>query len=343
MMLNNSNNSTSAPPDSPAGFRIPQSIRFWYFLIFNIFSIALNLFTLHGILSDRSLRRALHNHVIVVLLILVLTYELTDIPFLLRNDQYSTPWVASPSFYLFWVFYDYSCYSLQIALFAWITVERHILIFHDRWVATKIRRIFIHYFPPCFITVYYFVYYAIVYYGKPCDNPFDSFLYAGIYVPCAFDRTVLATWDLMFHQVVPTLIILVGCISLVIRVIWQKARMRRSIEWGKHRKMVIQLLIIASIYVVFNIPWVGIIFAYQCGLPIQLAIVGIIFSKFILYNISFLFPVVCCLSLPELRKNLITYLKCSRRTRQINQTTTNVAVTATVATFPGSQRPVTNA
>ena len=36
-------------------------------------------------------------------------------------------------------------YSLQVTLFAWASIERHILIFHDQWVSTQSRRLFVHY------------------------------------------------------------------------------------------------------------------------------------------------------------------------------------------------------
>ncbi|CAF1933359.1 unnamed protein product [Rotaria magnacalcarata] len=250
---------------------------------------------------DRTLCRALHNHIIIGLLILDLVYELTNILLFLRNDYYNNPWSASPRFYLFWVFFDYARYPLQITLFTLATVERHIVIFHDKWIATRKRHFLIHCLSPCIITIYYFVYYSIVYFSIHCETPFNSFSFGGIYIPCAFDRTVLAHWELMFHQVTPTLLIMFGCMSLFVRVMLQKTRARQQIEWRKHRKMILQVLTISSVYIAFNLPWIGEIFPYEFGLLSQLVAVGLTVSRFIIYNIIFFCPFVCFLSFPELR------------------------------------------
>ena len=317
--------------------RIPHRVQFWSFLICNITSLSCTIFTLYFLLADRALRRALHNHVIIVLLVLGLLYEVTVIPWFLNNDRFETPWSTSPEFYLFWVFFDYSLFSLQIALFAWTTMERHILIFHDQWVSTARKRFFIHYLPIIGIVGYYLVYYCIVYFVIPCGSPFDGFLAGGIYIPCAFDRTVLATWDLMFHQVVPTLIIMLFSLGLLARVVFQKIRIRQPVQWRKHRKMTVQLLAISIVYVVFNGPWVVVIFAYQCGLSPEVAIVGIIYGKYLLYFIIFSFPFVCCLSLSELRAKLLEKILCQGLQRRVG-----LMATATLGTRVGDSAERTN-
>ncbi|CAF3666484.1 unnamed protein product [Rotaria sp. Silwood1] len=47
---------------------IPRSVQFWLILIFEIPSIACSLFVLYHLVFDRQLRRALHNHVFIILL-----------------------------------------------------------------------------------------------------------------------------------------------------------------------------------------------------------------------------------------------------------------------------------
>ena len=127
-------NNSSMPANVSAlpVIRIPHDIRFWYFLVFNTVSLICTVFVLYLLLCDRILRRSLYNHVIIILLVLGLLYELSNISFHIHNDQYGVPWLASSTFYLFWVFIDYAMYSLQIALLAWTSIERHILLFHDQ-------------------------------------------------------------------------------------------------------------------------------------------------------------------------------------------------------------------
>ena len=149
---------------------ITPLFRFWSYLWFNILSLCFTLFALYFMIVDGTLRRALHNHIIIVLLVVGLIYELTNIPWILHYNRTGVPLIASHTFYIIWAFVDYTVYSLQIALFAWATIERHILIFHDSWVATKRRRLLIHYFPIVAIIVYYLVYYSIVHFVPFCEN-----------------------------------------------------------------------------------------------------------------------------------------------------------------------------
>lgn len=303
-------------------FRIPYQVRFPVFLSFDILSLLCTLFLFRFLLFDRKLRRFHHNYIIIILLFLGFFYELTNIPFHLRNDFYGTPWLASNNFYIFWVFLDYSLYSIQISLFAWASIERHILIFKDSWLSTRVKRLFIHYLPPLAIMIYYLIYYCMIYFNTPCNYPFNDYLNGGLYVPCAFDRTFWSAWELLAHQTIPTLIIMIFSLSLLIRVVKQKHHMQRSINWRQHRKMTIQLLSISIIYVVFNTPWVAIMLGYQYGLQMDIAYIGLIYAKFFLYNIIFLFPFVCCLSLPELKLKLkYVICICSKRQHQINPST----------------------
>ena len=297
--LSNDNTTVSFHPS------FPPMIRFWTYLFFNISSMLCTILVLYHLLFDRNLRRALHNHILIVLLIIGLIYECTDIPWILHYNRTGIPMIASPIFYIIWVFIDYSIYSLQIALFAWATIERHILIFHDGWVSTRRRRLLFHYGPIIGIIIYYLIYYSIIHFASFCTNSFDDFLAGGIFIPCLFDRTFLGTWDLIVHQVVPTLIIVIFSLGLIVRVIGQKRRLHQPITWRRHRKMTIQLMCISSVYVLFNFPWTFLIFGFQYGLPDDVVSVPLIYAAYLYYYVIFLFPFACCGSLTELREKIL--------------------------------------
>ena len=283
---------------------IAPSVRFWTYLVANVLSLICSIFVLYYLLVDRALRRALHNHIIIVLLILGFIYELTNIVWILHYSRTGMPMFTSPAFYIFWVFEDYAFYCIQIGLFAWATVERHILIFHDRWLSTSRRRLFVHYVPIGVIIVYDLVYYSIIHFAPFCENSFDSFLAGGIFIPCLFNQTFLGSWDLIVHQLVPTLVIVLSSAGLIGRVIQQKRRLNQPVNWRKHRKMTIQLLSIASIYVIFNCPWAFLIFGFQYGLPESVVGVPLVYAAYLYYYVIFLFPFACFGSLPELRSKL---------------------------------------
>lgn len=297
-------------------------IRFWTYLVFNILSILCTLFVLYHFLSDRILRRALHNHILIVLLIIGLFYELTNIPWILHHNRTGVPMIASPIFYIIWVCVDYAIYSLQIALFAWATIERHILIFHDSWVSTRQKRLWFHYGPMIGIILYYLIYYSILHFVPFCSNSFDDFLAGGIFIPCVFDRTFLGSWDLIVHQVVPTLIIVIFSAALILRVIWQKKRLNQPVTWRRHRKMTIQLISISSIYVLFNFPWTFLIFGFQYGLPEEVVVVPLVYAAYLYYYVIFLFPFACCGSLTELRQKVLQQIPFWKKDHAENPTKT---------------------
>jgi hypothetical protein len=82
----------------------------------------------------------------------------------------------------------------------------------------------------------------MVHFVPTCENSFDAFLAGSIFIPCAFDKTMLGIWDLIVHQVIPTFIIVIFCTALLLRVVLQKRRMNQPVQWRKYRKMTIQLL-----------------------------------------------------------------------------------------------------
>ncbi len=134
-------------------------------------------------------------------------------------------------------------WSLQIILFAWATIERHILIFHNQWLSTKIKRIFLHCFPMIFIVIYCFIYYLTVVVFLSCDYMNDQSPINGVPFHCLYGNDAFfLSWDLLCHQLIPTMIIVISIIALLVRILYQKSRLHRTIQWGKQRKMTIKLL-----------------------------------------------------------------------------------------------------
>jgi hypothetical protein len=227
------------------------------------------------------------------------------------------PIVQTPTFCLFSFFFDQGIYSTQIALFAWAAIERHILIFHDRWVSTRKKRWLVHYLPIIIILIYYLVYYSLVSFGPFCENSIDVFTTGCLYTPCVFDKTVLGIWDLIAHQFIPTLIIVIFSIALIGRVLRQKRKMNQPIQWRKNRKMTIQLLFVSTLYIITSAPWIILIFAVQYGLSRDIANEPLIYTLFFRSFVIFLFPFVCCGSLSELRDKVKSLFICCHQRQRI--------------------------
>ncbi|CAF4143519.1 unnamed protein product [Rotaria sp. Silwood2] len=109
-------------------------------------------------------------------------------------------------------------------------------------------------------------------------------------------------------------------IALLIRVTLQKNRLRQGVQWRKHKKMIIQLLSISAVCIIFNVPWVLVIFAHQYGLREDIAKVGLIYTGFLYYFVIFLFPFVCCLSISEVRSKVDEKLLFWQRARKVGPT-----------------------
>ncbi len=133
---------------------ISQLVQFWLYLFLEIPSVICSIFVLYHLLFNRILRTALHNHIIIILLGINLIIELTNIPWILHYYRLGHVVQATRGFCMIWIFIDEALSVTTTILFAWATIERHILIFHDQLVSTRIEVLFVHYFPIGFLIVY---------------------------------------------------------------------------------------------------------------------------------------------------------------------------------------------
>ncbi len=291
---------------------IPPIMKFWLYFIFLVPSILCTLFVLYHLLFDRTLRRSLNNHVIIVLVFTVLFCELTNYPWMLYYYYHVNTWQRSFSFCLIWGFIDWAVYMLQLLLFAWTSIERHILIFHDKWVSTKRKRFFVHYLPVITIVIYWFTFYSYVYFYPSCENTYDGSQMVCVTV-CSFNSFSFRAFDTLFNNIFPSITIGIFSVALLLRVFRQKYRMRHQIQWRKHRKMTAQLLSISALYLFITAPWAIIMFLRMCGLPPNAGAAFESYAAFSSYYIVLLFPFVSLLSLPELRIKLKNILHLQRR------------------------------
>ncbi|CAF1550010.1 unnamed protein product [Adineta ricciae] len=290
---------------------ISNAVWFWSLLLLLIPSFFCLLFVLFNLLFDRTLRYALHNHAIIIILIIDLINELTIYPWMIYFYYNDGVWEGrSMIFCKIWSFIDWGLFLTHTILFAWATIERHILIFHEKWVSTRKRRFFVHYLPIIILLLYCIVYNIILDFFPPCENVLND--YANCLISCLYNTAALSTYDVIVHQMAPILTIVVFSIALLIRVIWQKRHIQQTIQWRKYRKMATQLLSISFLYPVLILP---LTFSYNL---LVYVVTSDVLYDFYLYTVFFsyfllpLFPFVCTLSLPELRQKLVKVL-CFRR------------------------------
>ena len=299
---------------------VPYPLRFWLLLISLLLSACCSIFILFHLLADRAARHALHNHVIIVLLINNLVYQFIDIPLLVHYYRTGSVAIATPAFCLFWVFGDETLFSLSLVLVAGATVQRHILIFNSQWLVNRRKRFLIHYLPIFTIAMYDIVFHTFTILFPPCKNTFDYSLPLCGHPMCLYRSEFLSMWDIIFNEIVPTLIIVTFGIALLIRVIRQKRRALQHVEWRKHRKMTIQILSISSLYFFLYIPMMSIEIFESCCKPTDIGNTLEVIIEFLAYYVMLLFPFVNLLSLPNLKTKFKRLIKTkNRRIRPIRE------------------------
>ena len=217
--------------------------------------------------------------------------------------QHSDMWERSYTFCAIWAFIDWSLYVLQLLLFSWASIERHILIFHDKWVSTKRRRFWIHFFPLIAIPTYWFVIYSYIYFYPSCPNNFDPTVMLCV-AACLYDDAVIRGLETFLHNTLPNIVIIVFSFGLLVRVTWKKYRVHQAMRWRKSRKMTVQLMSISGMYLIVTAPWGLTNFLRLCGWWSKSVTDLDNYVFFISYYIVFLFPFVALTSLPNLRTRL---------------------------------------
>ena len=331
-MANSTNTSNNDFFDPYAMFDIdiPVAVRFWLYTVFNTLSILCTIFDLYQLLSDRKLRQALNNHIIIILLFTGLVYESTTVPFMLNYYRLGKAWILTPSFARFWTLIDYITYEIELLGFAWATIERHILIFHQQWLATEKKRFFIHYLPIIAIIIYCLAYYPFMIFFPYCQSSPLTQPMNGVPIPCAGFDPILGKYDAICHQMIPTFTIAIFSVGLLLRVIWQKLRMHRTIEWRQQRKMVIQLLSISTLYILFNFPRAIVQAFVISGDTTFVIIKAFTHLTFFSVQLVFFFPFVCCALIPDIEKRLKKMFCCQNKQQTNGPTSTATTLNRTV-------------
>jgi hypothetical protein len=295
-----------------------RQVQFWTILVVQIPSLACTIYLLYHLLFDKKLRKALHNHVILLLIFFSFLVEVIDNPLyldaFLHNGRNS--FQSSPTICLLWWLIDYGVYGAITVFLTWASFERHILIFyHNQLLRTKRKRILFHYIPLGILFIYMIGFYIGVILFPPCENIFDYNSESCGGSPCYQEVSWLNIWDYLIHGTMCIVIEAIFTITLLIRVIWTRYRARQRIHWRKHRKMTIQLLSISILSLSFNLPQ-NLIIAVQQMMP-GISDFGSEIEPYFFYLVDFVvlfLPLVSLGCLPELWPKFIL---CKQRRQRI--------------------------
>ncbi|CAF1987678.1 unnamed protein product [Rotaria magnacalcarata] len=284
-------------------YSLTYSTKFAILIAFEIPSILVSILIFVHFGWNRNTPIKNHNHSILVLLVVNFVQVTTDIP--MPMDFYRLDGIVQPAtstYCTWWIWYEFSLNIINSYLMEWISIERHLLIFHSsflRNLGAKKRRL-LRIIPLVLCIIWPPIYYCIVVIISPmCENTryFNSLLCG---MPC-YLRTNWGTFDLFFNIIFPVLIISIFNLTLVVRVTNQSlmvvGRVQNNLR--KQRKLTLQLGMISFVYLAV---WI----------PLSIAQLGQIYTgpnyllaqsdtfNFLVYLVPLVLPIVCLMSMHKL-------------------------------------------
>ncbi|CAF1664682.1 unnamed protein product [Adineta ricciae] len=280
-------------------------IEFSLFLIGIIFSIPCYLFVFYHLLNEKTARQSLHNHVILILLFYNLLIVTFDLPMTLNFNRlgYVSPFNQTAC--LLWQFVDNGIWYGALSLMFWASFERHILVFHTNLVSTTRRRLFFHYILLIFFSLYTPMIYVYLVFIQSCGQIYteSTILCGGI---CLYiDAPVwLQLYDSYIDYILPILLIPVCSITLVCRFLRQKQRLQQNVTWRQCRKMIIQITLISTVYMIFDIPAVIVFIVQVSGYSTFGSNIWFPYLARMTLVPSIIIPFATLLALPKLKDKL---------------------------------------
>ncbi|CAF0798171.1 unnamed protein product [Adineta ricciae] len=244
------------------------------------------------------------NHVILCVLTVSFIEKMTDAIFSLYFFRWGISILQTETFCTVWTWLNYSLLTVNLMLIAWCCIERHLFIFHSQRMKRKLYLNLFHYLPLllclCYTPTLYIV---LIFFPSSCTNTWDyTYPYCGS--PCYAFVPLWGTYDWLAHYALPISIISLANLFLFVRVVWQRIKQGRPVEWNRQKRMIIQLVFISALYLMLITPEVivGVIEALWSptfALDIQL--------NYFFYITNFvhqLLPFIIITSLPKLHKEL---------------------------------------
>ena len=293
------------------GRRTVDRRRYAVLLPLVISAVPCYLFNFYHLLSSATLRNTIHHHAVALLLTTNFLMVVMDLPILLNKYIKGAFSPATDHFCYFWMFIDYYLFVTGLLGMTFASFERHILTFHRYFSNTRRKRLFIHYLPLLFCVLYPLCYYIWVLFIYPCKNYYDPKTQRCSDACYLYADENLALYEYIMHGTLPTLLIALFSVTLWIRVLRQRQRVHRAIDWNRNRKFTIQMLGISSFYLVTNLPLCIVIIVQLSGIP-DFGSQLVPYLIMAVYMNPTMFPFIYLASLPELRKKLPW---CQRRRR----------------------------
>ncbi|CAF3400085.1 unnamed protein product [Rotaria sp. Silwood1] len=285
-------------------------IKFAILLPCQILSIICSLFLFVNIICRPSkLIKPIRNHFILPLLITSFIQVTTELSMV---ENYLHTGIVRPSTYaycLFFNWYEFSLNGISLFVMLWASIERHIIILSRSVFQIRWKRIVFHYLPLCIAILYPPICYAYFIFIYSCVNNWNYYELLCT-APCFYQNKMLGITDWLFNIIIPAFSIAVANVLLIIRVIYRSTGMRNNARRTKrNRRMTIQLVAISSLFLVFWFPIAVTGLIQQFFYPTFLIYIQFNIFFYLIYFIQLFLPIVCLVSLPGLKKAVISKIR----------------------------------
>lgn len=299
---------------------LSNSLRSDIILPLEILSVICNLTIMIYIITHKPLRSAPHYYSLLILLCINFLLLAADIPMYIDFYRRGTVLFKNPTYCLAWTYIDTPLWAMATFTVAWSSFERHILIFHDRFLNSKWKKICFHFAPPLVLIVYVTCFYICAYYFYPCENSFDyQATICGL--RCFHQYATISVYDLIVNVCIPPICDLIFCISLLIRLWYSKRRLRQTVNWRKYTRMAFQIISISALFLITLAPFViTYVISYFAIDYTVILLVDLAF--FLTFFQPLLLPFLCLAWIPEMFNSLKKQIHRATAPRIVPQTST---------------------
>ena len=298
MSLNTSNSN-----DATSSLILENQVKFGVFLTLQISSVSCSLYLFLQYIIRPNLRQSVYNQIVIILL--CVNFFFVIIPLSASEAFFFTSHVRPESdiFCALWTWIHYCPDICNLFLMAFFCGQRHWLLFRLNPMRSRRNRILYHYVPITVCIIYPCVFYFVLIFLYPCKSTYDYSQLLCSY-PCYFNTEIIGNFDTFANNWIPIILIPVLSMALLIRFLFQRRRMRLNMfQWKRDRKMVIQLLSVASLYFFMWAPLQAAVFYSNNVYSRVLAYILVVYLYILPYFVHLLYPFIVLCSYPEFRRH----------------------------------------
>ena len=294
-----------------------RKIKLGLFIAITPFAIICNIILIYYLVFDRIIRNILHYHSILVLLLVCLVLETIEVPRIMNYLRIGIVTLRTDLHCLLWQWLDYILGGLINVYMLWFSLERHLFIFYSSMFNTFKRRVAFHYSPLIIIFVGVSLFYSIAFFIYPCEQQYN-FTQPLCGLPCYTSQASISLYDLFAHNWIPLLCTPVLDSTLIVRVTC-RPNIGQQTRWQKHRKMIIQVLVISNLFVIIQTTYVITPFIKIVGnSPNSALYVLDVYLYDCLWLFALVLPFACLSCLPEVKKKIrINFMRRIQRNNGI--------------------------